>query len=106
MRPDTLATLVGGGGPRGDALVTARLAGIAAAKRTAELIPLCHPIALDRVDVQLDYDASTGVVTIRAEAAATARPGVGMEGLTAARAAAAPLYDMAKALPRDIGGER
>jgi len=106
MRPDTLATLVGAGGPKGDALVTARLAGIAAAKRTAELIPLCHPIALDRVDVQLDYDVSTGVVTIRAEAAATARTGVEMEALTAASVAALTLYDMAKALQRDIVVER
>jgi len=106
MRPDTLATLVGAGGPKGDALVTARLAGIAAAKRTAELIPLCHPIALDRVDVQLDYDMSTGVVTIRAEAAATARTGVEMEALTAASVAALTLYDMAKALQRDIVVER
>src|SRR3972149_24273 len=88
MRTDTLATLVGAGGPKGDALVTARLAGIAAAKRTAELIPLCHPIALDRADVQLDHDSSTGVVTIRAEAAATARTGRGLEGLNAARVAA------------------
>ena len=106
MRPDTLATLVGAGGPKGDAMVTARLAGIAAAKRTAELIPLCHPIALDRVDVQLDYDVSTGVVTIRAEAAATARTGVEMEALTAASVAALTLYDMAKALQRDIVVER
>lgn len=106
MRPDTLATLVGAGGPKGDAFVTARLAGIAAAKRTAELIPLCHPIALDRVDVELDHDASTGLVTIRAEAAATARTGVEMEALTAASVAALTLYDMAKALQRDIVIER
>jgi len=106
MRPDTLATLVGAGGPKGDAFVTARLAGIAAAKRTAELIPLCHPIALDRVDVQLDHDSSTGVVTIRAEAAASARTGVEMEALTAASVAALTLYDMAKALQRDIVVER
>ncbi len=102
MRPETLATLVDAGGPKGDAFVTARLAGIAAAKRTAELIPLCHPIALDRVDVELDHDASSGLVTIRAEAAATARTGVEMEALTAASVAALTLYDMAKALQRDI----
>lgn len=106
MRPETLATLIGAGGPKGDAFVTARLAGIAAAKRTAELIPLCHPIALDRVDVELDRDESTGVVIIRAEAAATARTGVEMEALTAASVAALTLYDMAKALQRDIVVER
>ncbi|MDH4334432.1 MAG: bifunctional molybdenum cofactor biosynthesis protein MoaC/MoaB [Chloroflexota bacterium] len=106
MRPDTLATLVDAGGPKGDAFVTARLAGIAAAKRTADLIPLCHPIGLDRVDVELDHDASTGLVTIRAEAAASARTGVEMEALTAASVAALTLYDMAKALQRDIVIER
>ena len=102
MRPDVLATLVDAGGPKGDAFVTARLAGIGAAKRTAELIPLCHPLPLDRVDVELVPDAAAGVVTIRAEAAATARTGVEMEALTAASVAALTLYDMAKALQRDI----
>jgi cyclic pyranopterin monophosphate synthase len=102
MRSDVLATLVDAGGPKGDAFVTARLAGIGAAKRTAELIPLCHPLPLDRVDVELVPDAATGVVTIRTEVAATARTGVEMEALTAASVAALTLYDMAKALQRDI----
>ncbi len=106
MRPQTLTALVEAGGPKGDAFVTARLAGIAAAKRTAELIPLCHLIALDRVHVELDRDATTGVVTIRAEATATARTGVEMEALTAVSVAALTLYDMAKALQRDIVVER
>jgi cyclic pyranopterin phosphate synthase len=106
MRPETLASLLDGGGPKGDAIVVARLAGIAAAKRTAELIPLCHPIPLDRVEVDLTPDREAGVVTIRAEARATARTGVEMEALTAASVAALTLYDMAKALQRDIVIER
>jgi cyclic pyranopterin monophosphate synthase len=106
MRPDVLTTLLDAGGPKGDALVTARLAGIGAAKRTAELIPLCHPLPLDRVDVELEPDPSAGTVTIRAEARATARTGVEMEALTAASVAALTLYDMAKALQRDIVIER
>lgn len=106
MRPEVLATLVDAGGPKGDAFVVARLAGIAAAKRTWELIPLCHPIALDRVDVELETDREGGLVTIRAEARATARTGVEMEALIAASVAALTLYDMAKALQRDIVVER
>lgn len=106
MRPDVLASLLEAGGPKGDALVTARLAGIGGAKRTADLIPLCHPLPLDRVDVELVPDREAGTVTIRAEAAATARTGVEMEALTAATVAALTLYDMAKALQRDIVIER
>jgi cyclic pyranopterin phosphate synthase len=102
MRPEVLGSLLDAGGPKGDAFVVARLAGIAAAKRTAELIPLCHPIPLDRVDVALIADREAGVVTIRAEVRATARTGVEMEALTAASVAALTLYDMAKALQRDI----
>ena len=106
MRPDVLAALLDAGGPKGDAFVTARLAGIGAAKRTAELIPLCHPLPIDQVDVELDPDRSAGTVLIRAEVAATARTGVEMEALTAASVAALTLYDMAKALQRDILIER
>jgi cyclic pyranopterin phosphate synthase len=106
FRPSVLATLIDAGGPKGDAFVTARLAGIGAAKRTADLIPLCHPLPLDRVDVELVADRDAGLVTIRAEASATARTGVEMEALTAASVAALTLYDMAKALQRDIVIER
>jgi cyclic pyranopterin monophosphate synthase len=106
MRPDVLATLLDAGGPKGDAFGVARLAGIGAAKRTADLIPLCHPLPLDRVAVDLAPDAADGSVTIRAEVAATARTGVEMEALTAASIAALTLYDMAKALQRDIVLER
>lgn len=106
MRPDVLATLLDAGGPKGDAFVVARLAGIGAAKRTSELIPLCHPLPLDRVEITLEPDREAGSVRIRAEAAATARTGVEMEALTAAGVAALTLYDMAKALQRDIVIER
>jgi cyclic pyranopterin monophosphate synthase len=102
FRPEVLRTLLDAGGPKGDALVTARLAGIGAAKRTAELIPLCHPLPLDRVDVELTPDPSAGTVEIRAEARVTARTGVEMEAMVAASVAALTLYDMAKALQRDI----
>ncbi len=106
MRPETLANLLDAGGPKGDAFVVARLAGIGAAKRTAELIPLCHPLPLDDVDVELSADAPAGLVTIRATVAAVARTGVEMEALTAASVAALTLYDMSKALQRDIVVER
>ena len=106
MRPDVLVGLLEAGGPKGDAFAVARLAGIAAAKRTAELIPLAHPIPLDVVDLELDPDSTTGLVTLRAEARATARTGVELEALTAVSIAALTLYDMAKALQRDIVIER
>jgi cyclic pyranopterin phosphate synthase len=106
MRRDVLAALLDAGGPKGDAFVTARLAGIGAAKRTSDLIPLCHPLPLDLVEVTLVPDASEGTVRITAEARATARTGVEMEALTAATIAALTLYDMAKALQRDIVIER
>lgn len=106
MRPEVLGTLLDAGGPKGDAFVVARLAGIGAAKRTSELIPLCHPIPLDHIDIELSADRGSGLVTIRSEARATARTGVEMEALTAAAVAALTLYDMAKSLQRDIVVER
>jgi len=106
MRPDVLATLLDAAGPKGDALVVARLAGVAAAKRTAELIPLAHPLPLDLVEVEPDADREGGTLTLRAEVRATARTGVEMEALTAAAIAALTVYDMAKALQRDIVIER
>ena len=86
--------------PKGDALVTAQLAGIMAAKRTAELIPLCHPLPLSAIDVQLDVGDSG--VLIRASAETTAQTGVEMEALTAAAVAALTVYDMAKALDKEM----
>jgi cyclic pyranopterin phosphate synthase len=106
MRPEVLATLLDAGGPKGDVLVVARLAGVGAAKRTAELIPLAHPIPLDVVEVEPTADRDAGTLTFRAEVRATARTGVEMEALTAAAVAALTAYDMAKALQRDIVIER
>jgi cyclic pyranopterin phosphate synthase len=82
--------------PKGDALVTAQLAGIMAAKRTSELIPLCHPLPLSVVDVQLELDEAG--VEISAAAETTAQTGVEMEALVAATVAALTVYDMAKAI--------
>jgi cyclic pyranopterin phosphate synthase len=86
--------------PKGDALVTAQLAGIMAAKRTAELIPLCHPLPLSHVDVTVQI--ADGGVEILAEVATTARTGVEMEALTAASVAALTVYDMAKAVDKSM----
>jgi cyclic pyranopterin monophosphate synthase len=86
--------------PKGDALVTAQLAGVMAAKRTAELIPLCHPLPLSHVDVSLEVgDAG---VEITASAETTAQTGVEMEALTAAAVAALTVYDMAKAIDKEM----
>jgi cyclic pyranopterin phosphate synthase len=106
MRPDVLGSILDAGGPKGDVLVTARLAGIGAAKRTSELIPLCHPLPIDRVDVELTPDRSDGSIEIRAEVRVTARTGCEMEALIAASVAALTVYDMSKALQRDIVIER
>jgi cyclic pyranopterin phosphate synthase len=84
--------------PKGDALATARLAGIMAAKRTSELIPLCHPLALTHVDVQIA--AVDAGVEIEASAETTAQTGVEMEALTAVSVAALTVYDMAKAIDK------
>ncbi|HEX7083028.1 MAG TPA: cyclic pyranopterin monophosphate synthase MoaC [Gaiellaceae bacterium] len=98
MRPETAARLREL--PKGDALATAQLAGIMAAKRTSDLIPLCHPLPLSHVAVELSVrDAS---VEIEAEAATTAQTGVEMEALTAASVAALTVYDMAKAVDREM----
>jgi cyclic pyranopterin phosphate synthase len=86
--------------PKGDALVTAQLAGIMAAKRTAELIPLCHPLPLTHVDVQLSVGAAG--VDIEASAETTAATGVEMEALVAATVAALTVYDMAKAIDKEM----
>ncbi len=84
--------------PKGDALVTAQLAGIMAAKRTAELIPLCHPLPLSHVEVSLDVDEDSVVIVATAET--TAQTGVEMEALTGAAIAALTIYDMAKAIDK------
>jgi cyclic pyranopterin phosphate synthase len=102
MAPATAAAVAAGDAPKGDVLGTARLAGIGAAKRTGELIPLCHPLPLTFVDVQAEIDADAGTVTLTAEARATAQTGVEMEAMTAAAVAALTVYDMVKALERGV----
>ncbi len=101
LRPDVARLLAEGALPKGDALPVARIAGIQAAKRTSELIPLCHAIPLTSVEVDIAVDAQTGNARVRATASATYRTGVEMEALTAAAVAALTLYDMVKAVQRD-----
>jgi cyclic pyranopterin phosphate synthase len=98
MRPETAERL--GALPKGDALATAQVAGILAAKRTPELIPLCHQLPLSVVDVRLAVEK--GGVAIEASAETTAQTGVEMEALTAAAVAALTVYDMAKAVDREM----
>ena len=100
MSPATLAAVRDGSGPKGDVLAAARIAGIMAAKKTGELIPLCHPLALETVSVDFDFMDSGLVVTARA--ALTGKTGVEMEALTAASIALLTIYDMAKALEKGM----
>ena len=92
--------------PKGDILAVSRIAGIQAAKRTAELIPLCHPIPLTHVDVNITFDDDLPAVIITTEASATWKTGVEMEALTAAAIAALTIYDMGKSVDRSIYIER
>jgi cyclic pyranopterin phosphate synthase len=102
MSPATAAKVLAGDAPKGDVLGTARIAGIQAAKRTGDLIPLCHPLALDHVDVDATVDAAAGTVTLTAEASVTARTGVEMEAMTAVSVAALTVYDMVKGIERGV----
>ena len=107
MNPATAEALERGDAPKGDVLGAARLAGIQAAKRTAELIPLAHPLPLTRVkvdfaDVRPSVDVTKGVVQIEAEARVVARTGVEMEAMVAATVAALTIYDMVKGLERGV----
>jgi len=99
-RPETIAAITGGTLKKGDAIAVARIAGIMAAKKTSELIPLCHPIPLTSVTV--DIEAIDGALRITATAETTGQTGVEMEALTAASVAALTLYDMAKAIDRGM----
>ncbi len=99
VSPATAAAVAAGDAPKGDVLGTARIAGIQAAKRTGELIPLCHPLVLDHVDVEARVEAD-GAIVIEASAAVQARTGVEMEAMTAAAVAALTVYDMVKGLER------
>lgn len=95
--PETVARIRSGGLEKGDAIATARIAGIMAAKRTSDLVPLCHPLPLDGVDVGVSFP-EPGVVRIDADVRTTARTGVEMEALVAATAAALAIYDMCKSI--------
>jgi cyclic pyranopterin monophosphate synthase len=100
ITPETARRLAEGTLPKGDALAVARIAGIQAAKRTPDLIPLCHQVALTAVEVDISVDAEGGTATVEAVAHATDRTGVEMEALVAASLAALALYDMVKAVER------
>jgi len=102
MRPETLARIAAGTLPKGDVLAVARLAGIMAAKRTAELVPLCHPLPLSHVDVELTPDTARARVLLESRVAIEARTGVEMEALTAVAVAGLTLYDMCKAVDRGM----
>ncbi len=102
MQKETLALILAGGHKKGDVLGIARVAGIMAAKKTAELIPLCHPIALTRVDIELTPQEHDHAVYCRATAASIGQTGVEMEALTAVQITLLTIYDMCKAVDRGM----
>ena len=108
MQQETLQLIASGGHRKGDVLTVARIAGIQAAKRCAELIPLCHPLQLSHIDVQLALDSTHNRIVIDTECRVTGATGVEMEALTAAATAALTVYDMCKSVDRgmSIGGVR
>lgn len=102
MRPETLAMIMAGNAKKGDVIGTARIAGIMAAKRTHELIPLCHPLLLTKVAVDIAEDPALPGLRVTALARVTGKTGVEMEALTAASVACLTIYDMAKAVDREM----
>ena len=102
MAPETLKLVIDGTVKKGDVISVARLAGIMAAKRTSDLIPLCHPLALNKVDVDLTCDPARNAVDIVATCRVSGRTGVEMEALTAVSTAALTVYDMCKAVDRSM----
>ena len=102
MQPETLAMIIDGTAKKGDVLQVARLGGIMGAKQTAALIPLCHPLGLDHVALDLTPDASLPGIRITATCAVTGRTGIEMEAMTAASIAALTIYDMCKAVDRSM----
>jgi len=102
MQPETLALVESGGHAKGDVFAVARIAGIQAAKRCSDLIPLCHPLALNAVDVVLSVDRARGCVQVEARCKVAGRTGVEMEALTAASISALTIYDMCKAVDRGM----
>lgn len=102
MQPETLQLITDHGLPKGDVLATARIAGIIAAKRTSELIPLCHPLPLTSIEIEITAHPATHELRIISTVRCTGRTGVEMEALTAASVAALTIYDMAKARDRTM----
>jgi cyclic pyranopterin monophosphate synthase len=102
MKPETAKLVAEGDLPKGDVVSTARIAGIQGAKRTAELIPLSHPLPLSFVDVEVIVDPEAGAVAVRGEARTSAQTGVEMEALTACSVAALTVYDMVKGVERGV----
>ena len=102
MQPETLRMIADGRAPKGDVFACARIAGIMAAKKTAELIPMCHPVQISGVDLRLTLDETRCSVEITASVRCDGRTGVEMEALTAVSAAALTVYDMCKAVQRDM----
>lgn len=102
MKPETLAMILEGNAKKGDVLGTARIAGIMAAKKTSELIPLCHPLALTKVTVDIEPDETLPGFQIRATAKVNGQTGVEMEALTACSITCMTIYDMAKAVDRGM----
>jgi len=102
MKPETLQLIKDGNIKKGDVLTVARIAGIMAAKRTSELIPLCHPIAINKISVDLTLDEGNQAINIIATVRTTGKTGVEMEALTAVSMAALTIYDMAKAVDREM----
>ena len=102
MSDETLSLVIDGGGPKGDVLGVAELAGVMGAKRTSELIPLCHPLPLTDLQVTITPDRAGSALRIRAEAATTGQTGVEMEAMTAVSVAALTVYDMVKGVERDV----
>jgi cyclic pyranopterin phosphate synthase len=105
MAPSTIEAVAAGDAPKGDVVGVARIAAIQAAKRTADLIPLCHPLALTHVDVDVALDPAAGTVELTATATTTGPTGVEMEAMTAAAVAALTVYDMVKGLERGVSIE-
>lgn len=102
MSPAAAAAVEHGGAPKGDVIGTARIAGIQAAKRTGELIPLAHPLPLTFVDVRVEVAAAEGIVRLEAEARTVGRTGVELEAMTACAVAALTIYDMVKGIERGV----
>ena len=102
MHPDTLALVVEGEIPKGDVFGVARIAGIMAAKKTSEMIPMCHPLPLTTVDVQFSSNTASGEIMIEARVKTVGKTGVEMEALTAVSVAALTIYDMCKSADKNI----